>query len=528
MSGGLHPILTCAEARRWEEHLLGSESNAEWEAMQAAGAGVALEALRVREEAGGLPGSPVVLVLCGGGHNTGDALLAAAHIARLRPAARVHVLQTRDETKMRPHARQALEQLFGACRAQPWLHRWRDGEAPSAEWSTCDILFDGLLGMQFSPPLREPLPRILRWANENVRTHLRVAVDVPSGLGDEGADASAFRADLTVATGIAKTPLFDPAHAAFTGRVRYADIGFFDRDHPQERAYPADLLTPDVLAPLRGLRPANADKRACGHVLLVGGSRDMPGALLMSASAAVRSGAGLVTALAPQSVAPAFAAALPEAMWAHGAESEEGGLTEDNFEKVRSLAARADALVLGPGMGREETSFALLRRIIAEIDKPLVLDADALHAEVIEALARRPKGAGAVVLTPHVGEFFRIDRSTTEQPPDDEALRAFAREHRCTLLLKGPHTRLTDGEALAISPFGGPVLARGGSGDLLAGMLGTQLARRPDESFLAACRAAVWHGLAADSLAQATGGAEAVRTTALLDHLADALLPHHA
>ena len=241
---------------------------------------------------------------------------------------------------------------------------------------------------------------------------------------------------------------------------------------------------------------------------MLGGSRSYPGAVLMAVLAALRSGVGLVTAFVPESLAPAFAARAPEAMWVGWPETPEGGLALEGRHLLQARLTRADAMVIGPGLGREAETLALVSEIVKTAGVPVLLDADALQPAIVRV------AKGPLVLTPHAGEFARIAGKTK--------LRAYAKKSGATIVLKGPITRVSDGTAVYHSLFGGPVLARGGSGDLLAGLTGGLLAQTPQEPLLAACRGAVWHGRAADYLARAHGQA-AVQTTQLLDFLPAAL-----
>jgi NAD(P)H-hydrate epimerase len=188
---------------------------------------------------------------------------------------------------------------------------------------------------------------------------------------------------------------------------------------------------------------------------------------------------------------------------------------------LREKLARATALVAGPGLGAAEESRVLIGDLLKVSTLPVVLDADALQPAALAALAQKP--GRAAILTPHAGEFARI-ASRRAADSTTEALRAFCAEHGLTVVLKGPVTRIAGGPGREVyhSLCGGPVLARGGSGDLLAGLIGGLLAQTPGEPLLAACRGTVWHGAAADCLARAHGQT-AVRATQLLDFLPEAL-----
>lgn len=492
MLTGAHPILSCDDARRFEAALFGGDEAKEWTAMQAAGNAIGEAVLRDFQEIGGFPAAGRVLVLAGKGHNGGDALLAARRITEAFPAARVDVVLVAGERALRPLALRAYQALVHAAPAGVALVRLG---ALSASY---DLVLDGVFGFQFRPPLPAGVVSLLGEVNA-CAVRLRAAVDLPSGLGEPGS----FQADFTYATGIVKTPLLTLPNA---GRLRYLDLGF----HVQRVLPEASqaVLTAAVLAPLRALRPPQSDKRSYGHLAVLGGSRRYPGAVLMSVRAAVRSGAGLVTAFVPESLAPAFAAQLPEAMWVGWPETPEGGLALEGSHLMRELAGRFTALLAGPGLAREPETLALVHDIVKNASVPVVLDADALQPDIVRA------GGAPRVLTPHAGEFARFGGG--------QALSEFVAATGSVVVLKGPVTRIGSAGRTDCSLFGGPVLARGGSGDVLAGLIGGQLAQAPADPLAAAARGVVWHGLAADLLARAHG-AVAVQTTQLLDFLPAAL-----
>ena len=479
------PILSCAEARAFEAARFGGDEALEWPAMQRAGRALAAAVLRDFLEIGDFPPAGRVLVLAGKGHNAGDALLAAGELLKDFPGATVDVLFVFGERASRPLAARAWRELVQ-----------RGGErvrvvAEPPDGRLYSLCLDGIFGFQFRPPVEPRVAAVIERINA-ASIRFRAAVDLPS--------AELFRADFTYATGIVKTPVLASANA---GRVRYLDLGFFEPTCVAPDAL-ARVLTPALLAPLAALRASQSDKRTYGHVGLVGGSRDFPGAILMAALAALRSGAGLVTAFVPESLAAAFAARAPEVMWVGWPETPAGGLALEGNHLLQGRRARLDALVIGPGLGREAETLALVRDIVATSSVPVVLDADALQADIVGA------GLAARVLTPHAGEWARVAGSV----PD-----------RAVVVLKGPVTRIQGGGTggpVYFSLAGGPVLARGGSGDLLAGLIGGLLAQTPADPMLAAARGTLWHGLAADALARAHGQTS-VMTTQVLDYLGPVL-----
>lgn len=482
MIAASHPILSCKEAGAFEKKHFGGDEAKEWPAMQQAGRAVAVAVLRDYAEIGGFPPAGRILVLAGKGHNGGDAVIAAQALLEAFPAATAEVVLVFGERALRPLAARAWRELVHAA-----PDRVRAVREPGGSYA---LGLDGIFGFQFRPPAEPRVVALIERVNA-WPIRFRAAVDLPS--------AGLFNADFTYATGIVKAPVVEEwAHRA--GRVRYLDLGFFGSDAPGE----SRALIPAVLAPLAGLRSPYSDKRTYGHVYVLGGSRRYPGAVLMAVLAALRSGAGLVTAFVPESLVASFAARAPEAMWVGWPETPTGGLALEGQHLLAERMERARAFVIGPGIGREPETLALVRDIAATATVPLVLDADALQPEIVGA------GNAPRVLTPHAGEFERIG--------GDHRLCARISKGGGAVVLKGPTTCIFGPKEVYRSLCGGPVLARGGSGDVLAGLIGGLLAQGPRDPLLAAARGVVWHGLAADALARAHGQT-AVQTTQLLEFL---------
>lgn len=530
-----HPILPCLEARAWEADLLRDEV-AEWDAMQRAGRAIATALRDDAREIGDLSNGVRLLVLAGKGHNGGDALLAAAMLLADIPGATADVVLAFGVAALRPLARRALDTLRATAGARA---RELDAAAVKREFSSYNACLDGVFGFQFRPPVDDATAELLAWVNTHPRIRLRAAVDLPSGLGEDVNGGTVFRADFTYCTGIVKAPVVAPANAAFVGRARYLDLGFFSPacrsllagdqspvlpvnaadvvPSPASRllqetqtCFPvpppatARVLRLSLLRPLGALRPAQSDKRTYGHLLVVGGSLSYPGAVLMTVQSALRSGVGLLTACVPAPLVPEYAARLPEAMWVGFPVGEQGALTPAAVALICEKSARATALVLGPGLGASPETLRAAEAICRNTANclPLLLDADAIRPEIIRAATSR-----RLVATPHAGEWARI---------------ADAWPNAAVLVAKGSPTRVVAGGVSYFSFFGGPVLARGGSGDILAGLIGGLMAQAPDDLLLAAARGVLWHGLAADLLARDKGQV-AVQTTQLLDYLQPAL-----
>ncbi|MEM1222437.1 MAG: NAD(P)H-hydrate dehydratase [Verrucomicrobiota bacterium] len=518
-----HPILTSSSAKSYESSLLEDEAD-EWKAISAAGAGMAKALLLDYSEIRPVPDNIRVLALIGKGHNGGDALIACHELLAVYPRAKISVLLASNKDAMRPLTKRALDQVEGRVEAQTipndasknalleLLQERAGGEA-------FDICIDGLLGMSSSGAPRAPISDLISAINEFEAIDLRAAVDLPSGVNDATSDLF-FRADFCYCTGIPKHSVFH-SHVPY-GRVRYLDLGFFEGNSSAPAETQAYVLTSSTLDSLRRLRPASVDKRKFGHLYVVGGSAFMPGALLMSVQAAVRSGVGLVTAFAPASVAATLAAQVPEAMWIAWPETSNGTLDPRAMPLLLDrLENRATAVLCGPGMGQDRNTELVAQNIVRNVEQPVLLDADALRPKIIEQAPRRKAEWGPVVVTPHVGEYRRMSKASSSDL-SNKTLCDFCKTYRLTTILKAPLTRICDGESVFYNTYGGPVLSRGGSGDILAGLVGGMLAHGSLPVVERIANGILLHGLAAQYLARDSGQVT-VQTTQILDYLPQVL-----
>jgi len=303
--------------------------------------------------------------------------------------------------------------------------------------------------------------------------------------------------------GLKRSLLLHPA-AAQAGPVDVVDIGV-----PEVEAARGVTTWRLEAADVRRYFPAreaDAHKGRFGHLLIVAGSLGKTGAAVLAARAALRSGVGLCTIATPASQQPIVAAQAPEYMTEALPETAAGSLALAGRERLLELAHRMDAVALGPGLSLHPETQALARALVAEVERPLVADADALSALAGHLdLLRRALGPRA--LTPHPGEMARMLGLTVDAVQGDrlEVTRSFARDHRVGLALKGAGTAIggPDGR-VAVNPTGNPGMAKGGSGDVLTGIVGALLARGLDP--VAALEAGCYlHGLAGDLTAAERG-----------------------
>jgi NAD(P)H-hydrate epimerase len=328
-----------------------------------------------------------------------------------------------------------------------------------------------------------------------------VAADVPSGVDASSGEVAgpAVTALATATFQSAKPGLWIRPGKAHSGEVRVIDIGIPPGGPAVARV---GLIRPAVLD-LIPRRAAGSNKFVSGHVIVAGGSVGMTGAPCLASMAAMRAGAGYVTACVPHSLWPVVEAKLLEVL-SRGMPESAGALAPDAVGPVLALTARAGALVLGPGLGPDGAEFARLLSSRAEL--PLVLDADGLNAFAgdPEAISGR---SHPTVLTPHDGELGRllgVDSKAVGARRLHHAREAAARTG-AVVVLKGDDTLIASPDGLVgVSPGATPALATAGTGDVLSGVLGALLAKRI-EPFAAACAGVMLHALAGHRAAELHG-----------------------
>lgn len=465
--------------------------------MRRAGLGVA-EAVRRLAVATGATDLPVVLV-AGPGNNGGDVFAAASEL--LAWGFRVRVRLAADESRITGDARVFLNALpMDAITAWTDSARW-DADSP-AFFPRGTIFVDGLLGTGAHGVPRGAVAAAIRWLQRAGAVGKVVAVDLPSGLdADKGSCADPHVvADLTVCLALPKTGLQSDEALAACGRVEIADIGFPPALTGAIETDGRGWIGEPEMRTLVPPRPRQAHKGVFGHVLVIGGSRGFSGAAALSAGGALRAGVGLTSVWTPCAVAGAVAALIPEAM-VHGVGSEAAeSLHPAALEADWPTAcASHDAVVIGPGLSQRDGIAELVDAVLGSSAKRVVLDADALN--VVAGRAERMRAVRAqLVLTPHPGEAGRLLGVTAAAVQADrpEALRALVDLTGATVVLKGAGTLVSaPGRGVHQLLAGNPGMATGGSGDVLAGLLGGLLAQGM-EAFDAARLAVWWHAAAGD------------------------------
>jgi len=457
--------------------------------MESAGRGAAEEIRRWRPDLA----CGRVLAVCGKGGNGGDALSALRWLGLW--GAEVHaVLLGEPQGEALAQARAFAASFPGRSRQVRTAKELRQAISAVGE---VDLVLDGILGLG----VRGPAEGLARRAIEELNRggFPTVALDLPSGLIADrgGVPGPAVRAQLTLAMGALKPCHLLPPAAELCGEVRLVPVAYpppLWAEAPAlawmvDSAHCARLLPP---------RPRFGHKGTFGQVLVVGGAVGMAGAVALAAEAALRAGAGLVHVLTPEPVFPIVAGLVPEAL-VHPGKSTNGMFSPAAAEEALNWAQGAEVVVLGPGLGRGEGPQRVVEALWESEITRLVVDADGLFAL---AQNRKLLGSrrGETVLTPHPGEFQRLVGVPTQEVLAEKIrwAREKAQEWKCVVVLKGPPTAVADPEGqVFLNTTGNTVLAHGGSGDVLAGLIGGLWAGGTSPVD-AACLAAFVHGRAAE------------------------------
>src|SRR6185437_1754969 len=445
-------------------------------------------------------------VLCGPGNNGGDGMMTARLLDAAGVAVTVLVLGNPDELK--GDAAEAWRELKTTFCHVTQIREPADLSQHSGALQT-DLIVDAVLGTGFKPPMHGLPLAALEWIK--AATAPILAIDLPSGWPADNTHGTSndpvFPADAVI-TFTAPKPahVFGQLTRRWDQPVVVAPIGSPDEaiasELNQHWAGSAHHL-------IEQPRPFDSNKGKFGHVLVVGGSfgssGGKAGAPAMTSLAAMRAGAGLVTAAAPAPALPIVSSYAPELMTWPLQANDAGQASPQNLDPA-TLAAMTKGmtvLAIGPGLGQSDDTAKFCIGLIQATSMTAVIDADALNllAQHPEALSRLAQNGRTIVLTPHPGEMARLAGVSTQDVQADRLAlaRAFAQKHNVILVLKGEHTLIAHPDGLvAVNTTGNPGMAKGGSGDLLTGLIAGVLAQFPDQPGHAVEAAVYLHGLAAD------------------------------
>jgi NAD(P)H-hydrate epimerase len=457
-----------------------------------------------------------VAVVCGRGNNGGDGFVIARYA--LRDGFRTTVFLLGQPSDLKGDALLNME-LF---RSLPGTIVVVSGKE-LANLAQFDIIVDAIFGTGLTKEVKGLERKAIDTINTLDKTI--IAVDIPSGLEAEKAVplGAAVKATHTYTYGYAKLGQIMYPGALYTGRLTVVDISL-PASAEENVGIDAYLTDGEMLRSFFRPRVPQSHKGTFGHVAVVAGSTGKSGAAVMASQAALKIGAGLVTAVVPAGLGPVVETKLTEVMKYPVEDQGKGEFTMASYDKLRAFVEDKDIVVIGPGLGASDETTAVVRRLYSEVDKPFVVDADGInafvgHTDVIQ------KRSGQAVFTPHPGEFGRLTGKTAAQVNDKRLTlgKSFVDEHRITLVLKGARTTVfNDDGRIFINPTGNPALAKGGTGDILTGFVGG-LASQGYPLLESALFGTYLHGYIADTWVESHSDMDLLAGD-LLDGLGEALV----
>ncbi len=452
-----------------------------------------------------------ICILTGSGNNGGDALTAARYLSNDGARVKIFLSGNKDSRTESFSVQMKVLRAMGIELQQLDSDRAWDRLQVTLRFS--DAIIDGILGTGFSGELRPNALRLIRLANSAKKPV--IAIDIPSGVeADTGkVGESAINAALTVALGLPKPGHFICPGASYVGKLVTDDIGIPEK-LLNENIHQT-LLDDEPAKNFLPERPRDAYKGSCGKILVVAGSRGMTGAACLASMSALKAGAGLVTLAVPESLNEIYEMKLTEVMTAPLYEVKTGIIGGDRATKtILDLAENADAVLLGP-----KETLTLVRKISETVDRPLILDADAIFA--YNDSANDLKDFRQIpILTPHLGELAALLKISVKELRDSlvETVRKTSKDLRAIIVAKSECTVIgyPNGE-IFISPLGNSAMATAGSGDVLAGTIAGLIKQTP----FAPLAGVYLHGTAGDIAAEKK--AEGLTASDIMENLPGAI-----
>ena len=450
-----------------------------------------------------------IAVLCGRGNNGGDGLVASRTLRERGLKPRVLLFAEPGAIKGDAATNLARLEASGALEIVSTSEEWRR-VYPSLKGIT--LLIDALLGTGLARPLEGFLLDVVRDVNRLEPPPTVVAVDLPSGMSADSATliGECIRADASVTFTAPKLAHVFPPACEHVGTWVVKQIGTPREALESDPSLQLNLTAPEDIAWVGEPRRPDAHKGNFGHVLVIAGSLGKTGAAAMTARAALRAGAGLVTVATPRSALPIVAGLGLEFMTEPLGETSAGTISRQALDlgQIDRILEGKSLVALGPGIGTMPETVDFVRELVRRVTLPMVIDADGLNS-IAGHLDCLGSGDRIRVLTPHPGEMARLaGRSTSEiQSRRLEAARSFAAAHSLQVVLKGFRTLTADPSgAVWVNPTGNPGMATGGTGDVLTGLIAGLLAQFRERPVAEAVAAAVYiHGLAGDLAAEELG-----------------------
>lgn len=516
----MEAVVTSAEMQACDRYAIDTLKIPGLILMENAGRGV----VEMMEKHLGSMAGKTVIIVCGKGNNGGDGYVVARHL--FNRGARIVVVLIGNPSELKGDAKVNFEsirkiaskfKIDGILQIKEMKIKQSLKLLPNA-----DFIVDAIFGTGFSGEVREPYKSVIGWIN---KTHSKkVSIDIPSGVNADNGEVSnvAVKADLTVTMAMRKIGLITGEGRSYASQVEVVDISMPSEILKKPQTF---VVGADDVRRVLPRRSINAHKHSVGKIFVLAGSTGFTGAAAMTASTAMKAGAGAVILGTPKSVYPILAKKLTEVMVEPLPDTDEGTLSLAAYDKIIKHLKWADLMICGPGISRNPETCQLVWRLISVYNKKILIDADGLNnlSEKISFLKNHR--SREIIITPHTGELSRLTGlSSTEIEKNRVTIaRQLAKQFRLTLILKGAPTVTADEDGkVYINSTGNPGMASAGMGDILAGLIGGLWSQGMDRTD-AAYSGVYLHGRAGD-LAKNKFGEKSLLAMDVQDFLPQSIL----
>lgn len=438
------------------------------------------------------------VVIAGKGNNGGDAYAAARHLIQKRyPVIIISLVERSMVTGDAESYLKILESIDAHV-----IYATDEAYLTEIETLLNDsaLIIDGIFGTGFYGSVTGLFKSIIQLINKS--RAMVLSIDIPSGVNGETGQTGgiAVRADETVTFSLPKPGLYQYPGAFYAGKVTVADIGI-PNDAINQLKLDAELTDEAFLLEHIPERAADGYKNTFGKILVITGSKGMTGAGTLAAKAAFKTGSGMVYLAVPGSLSSIYGITIPEAITIPLMDMD-GFITNDNPDFLLEISESMDSIVIGPGLSSKKQVASWVKAFIERCSKPMVIDADALNIVADEPELLKTRKA-ATVITPHPGEFSRLTGLSADEIRSDRINLAleYSRKWNVTVVLKGAGTVIATPQGkYYINATGNPVLSVAGSGDVLAGIIGSLIGQGVRHDVAAASGVYI-HGRCGDILA---------------------------
>lgn len=444
-----------------------------------------------------------IIFLCGNGNNAGDCFVAARYLKQYGIDSSVTLLCGEPKTEIAKLNFSRINQVEIIYDENILLNR-------ISKHNQCQIIVDGVFGTGFHGELPEHVRRIFdvcqikKYCGHEIgRQFTVIAADVPSG-GDcctGKISEGTLKADYTVTFGFEKFGMTQYPLKEYCGQISCADIGI-RKEYTENFDYIIRRANSFELKYIIPPKKSDSHKGNYGRLLIVCGSEKMPGACIMAAEAAARSGVGLLQIATVKGITPVIASRLPEAMLEPLESDENGFISVNNYDKIINAAEKATAVLIGCGLGVADGTRELVKKLLKNLNCPIILDADGINC-ISDSIDIIRQVKSSIILTPHPAEMGRICGKSAAEVQSDRLNTAlnFSNEYNAIVVLKGAGTVIAEKNNVYVNQTGNPGMGKGGSGDVLSGITAS-LAAQGISAVNSCVLGTFIHGMAGDMAAE--------------------------